>query len=101
MKSVRVSHHQLSLRAGQAVKEGNAQRVQAAAQNSDACSRGKQQVLGIVKLIINNLRGTIFKCIAKLFTKLVGLIVPIPQQVYILEAMHSNFFPMHPQIKNY
>ena len=45
------------------------------------------QVLGIVKLIINNLRGTIFKCIAKLFTKLVGLIVPIPQQVYILEAM--------------
>ena len=45
------------------------------------------QVLGIIKLIINNLRGTIFKCIAKLFTKLVGLIVPIPQQVYILEAM--------------
>ena len=45
------------------------------------------QVLGIVKLIINNLRGTIFKCITKLFTKLVGLIVPIPQQVYILEAM--------------
>jgi hypothetical protein len=45
------------------------------------------QVLGIVKLIINNLRGTIFKCITKLFTKLVGLVVPIPQQVYILEAM--------------
>ena len=45
------------------------------------------QVLGIIKLIINNLRGTIFKCITKLFTKLVGLIVPIPQQVYILEAM--------------
>ena len=45
------------------------------------------QVLGIVKLIINNLRGSIFKCITKLFTKLVGLIVPIPQQVYILEAM--------------
>jgi hypothetical protein len=45
------------------------------------------QVLGIVKLIINNLRATIFKCITKLFTKLVGLIVPIPQQVFILEAM--------------
>ena len=45
------------------------------------------QVLGIVKLIINNLRGTIFKYIAKLFTKLVGLLVPIPQQVIFLEAM--------------
>ena len=45
------------------------------------------QVLGIVKLIINNLRGTIFKCIASLFRKLVGLVVPPPQQTIVLEAM--------------
>ena len=45
------------------------------------------QVLGIVKLIINNLRGTIFKSIASLFRKLVGLVVPPPQQTIVLEAM--------------
>jgi hypothetical protein len=45
------------------------------------------QVLGIVKLIINNLRGTIFKCIVTLFRKFVGIFVPPPDQVHFLEAM--------------
>ena len=48
------------------------------------------QVLGIVKLIINNLRGSIFKCIGWLFRKLVGLIVPIPQQTIALEVMKKT-----------
>ena len=48
------------------------------------CAR---QIGGIVKLIINNLRNTIFKCIVWAFRKLVGLVIPLPQQTIILEAM--------------
>ena len=46
-----------------------------------------RQIGGIIKLIINNLRDTIFKCIAWAFTKLVGLIIPPPQQTIVLEIM--------------
>jgi len=48
------------------------------------CAR---QIGGIIKLIINNLRNTIFKCIVWAFRKLVGLVIPLPQQTIILEAM--------------
>jgi len=48
------------------------------------CAR---QIGGIIKLIINNLRNTIFKCIAWAFRKLVGLVVPPPQQTIVLETM--------------
>ena len=48
------------------------------------CAR---QIGGIVKLIINNLRNTIFKCITWAFRKLVALRVPLSQQKIILEAM--------------
>lgn len=46
-----------------------------------------RSILGIVKLIINNLRNTIFKCITWAFRKLVGLVVPQPQQKIVLESM--------------
>ena len=46
-----------------------------------------RSILGIVKLIINNLRNTIMKCITWAFRKLVGLIIPQPQQKIVLEAM--------------
>ena len=45
------------------------------------------QIGGIIKLIINNLRNTIFKCIAWAFRKFVGLIVPPSQQTIVLETM--------------
>jgi hypothetical protein len=48
------------------------------------CAR---QIGGIVKLIINNLRNTIFKCIVWAFRRLVGLRISLPQQTIILEAM--------------
>ena len=48
------------------------------------CAR---QIGGIIKLIINNLRNTIFKCITWAFRKLVALKVPLSQQKIILEAM--------------
>ena len=48
------------------------------------CAR---QIGGIVKLIINNLRNTIFKCITWAFRKLVGLVVPPPQQTVVLEVL--------------
>jgi hypothetical protein len=48
------------------------------------CAR---QIGGIVKLIINTLRNTIFKCIVWAFRKLVALVVPPPQQTIVLEAM--------------
>ena len=53
-------------------------------QSISNCAR---QIGGIIKLIINNLRNTIFKCIAWAFRKLVGLIVPPPQQTIVLEVM--------------
>lgn len=46
-----------------------------------------RSISGVVKLIINNLRSTIFKCIVWAFRKLVGFVIPIPQQTIILEAM--------------
>ena len=48
------------------------------------CAR---QIGGVVKLIINNLRNTIFKCITWAFRKLVGLVVPPPQQTVVLEVL--------------
>jgi hypothetical protein len=48
------------------------------------CAR---QIGGIVKLIINNLRDTIFKCISWAFRKLIGLVVPLPQQKIIMEQL--------------
>jgi hypothetical protein len=51
------------------------------------CAR---QIGGIVKLIINNLRNTIFKCIVWAFRKLVGLVVPPPQQTIVLEVMKKT-----------
>jgi len=48
------------------------------------CAR---QIGGIVKLIINNLRNTIFKCITWAFRKLVGLKFPPSQQTVILEVL--------------
>lgn len=48
------------------------------------CAR---QIGGIIKLIINNLRNTIFKCISWAFRKLVGLVIPQPQQKVVLEVM--------------
>jgi hypothetical protein len=53
-------------------------------QSISNCAR---QIGGIVKLIINNLRDTIFKCITWAFRKLVGLIVPPPQQTVVLEVL--------------
>ena len=47
------------------------------------CAR---QIGGIIKLIINNLRNTIFKCIGWAFRKLVGP-QPYPQQKIVLEVM--------------
>ena len=49
-----------------------------------SCAR---QIGGIVKLIINNLRGTIMKCIGWLFRKFVRLVIPQPQQKVVLEVM--------------
>jgi hypothetical protein len=46
-----------------------------------------RSILGIVKLIINNLRNTIFKCITWAFRKLVGLVIPQQQQKIVLESM--------------
>jgi hypothetical protein len=46
-----------------------------------------RSIVGVIKLIINTLRNTIFKCITWAFRKLVGLIVPAPQQTIVLEAM--------------
>jgi hypothetical protein len=48
------------------------------------CAR---QIGGIIKLIINNLRNTIFKCITWAFRKLVGLVIPPPQQTIVLEVL--------------
>lgn len=48
------------------------------------CAR---KIVGIVKLIINNLRNTIIKCIIWAFRKLVALVVPPPQQTIVLETM--------------
>jgi hypothetical protein len=45
-----------------------------------------RSITGVVKLIINNLRNTIFKCISWAFRKLVGKLPP-PLQTISLEAM--------------
>jgi hypothetical protein len=54
---------------------------------SNIIRNAARSITGVVKLIINNLRNTIFKCISWAFRKLVGLIVPPPQQTIVLEAM--------------
>lgn len=48
------------------------------------CAR---QIGGIVKLIINNLRNTIFKCISWAFRKIVGEFMPSPQVKLIMEQL--------------
>ena len=48
------------------------------------CAR---QIGGIVKLIINNLRDTIFKCISWAFRKLVGLFKSPPEVKFIMEQL--------------
>ena len=45
-----------------------------------------RSITGVVKLIINNLRNTIFKCISWAFRKLIGKLPPPFQTIY-LEAM--------------
>jgi len=44
------------------------------------------KILDIMILIINNLRGTLFKCISWLFRKIVAIKIPKPQQKKIIEA---------------
>jgi hypothetical protein len=41
---------------------------------------------GIIRLIVNSIRGAITKCIIKLFKKFIGLFVPPPQQTIIAET---------------
>jgi len=48
------------------------------------CAR---QIGGIIKLIINNLRNTIFKCISWAFRKLVGLFKSPPEVKFIMEQL--------------
>ena len=48
------------------------------------CAR---QIGGIVKLIINNLRDTIFKCISWAFRKLVGLFLSPPEVKFLMEQL--------------
>lgn len=43
-------------------------------------------ITGTIKFIINNFRSTIMKFVGDLFTKFIGLIVPLPQQTPISEA---------------
>jgi hypothetical protein len=44
------------------------------------------RILGIIKFIINNMRNGILGLIGKLFSQLIGLIVPLPQQPPIASA---------------
>ena len=44
---------------------------------------------GIVRLIINSIRGALLKCIIKLFKKFIGIIVPPPQQAIAAQATKS------------
>lgn len=46
-----------------------------------------RRIGGVIKLIINNFRSTIFKCITWAFRKLVSVIIPLPQQTIVLETM--------------
>lgn len=43
-------------------------------------------ITGAIKFLINNMRNIIMKMIGRLFTKFVGLVVPIPQQPITAEA---------------
>lgn len=45
-----------------------------------------QQIVGIIKFIINNMRNGIIGLVTKLFGKFIGLIVPLPQQPPIASA---------------
>jgi hypothetical protein len=47
---------------------------------ANSISQCANQIIGIVKLIINSLRDTIFKCLGWLFRQIVALFVPIPEQ---------------------
>ena len=48
------------------------------------CAR---QIGGIIKLIINNLRNAIFKCISWAFRKLVGLFLSPPEVKFLMEQL--------------
>jgi hypothetical protein len=41
---------------------------------------------GIIRLIINSIRGSLIKCIIYLFKKFIGIVVPSPQQTIISQA---------------
>ena len=45
-----------------------------------------RSVVGIIRLIINNIRNGIIKCIISQFKKLIGLIIPPPQQTIVAQA---------------
>jgi hypothetical protein len=44
---------------------------------------------GIIRLIVNSIRGSLLKCIIKLFKKFIGIIVPPPQQAIAAQATKS------------
>lgn len=46
-----------------------------------------RRIGGVIKLILNNFRSTIFKCITWAFRQLVSVVVPLPQQTIVLETM--------------
>jgi hypothetical protein len=44
---------------------------------------------GIIRLIINSIRGALLKCIISLFKKFIGIVVPCPQQAIAAQATKS------------
>jgi hypothetical protein len=48
--------------------------------------RTSNLIFGTVKFIINNFRGAIIKLIGELFSKFIGLVIPLPQQTPVGEA---------------
>ena len=48
-----------------------------------------RSIVGIIRLIINSIRGALLKCIIKLFKNFIGVIVPPPQQTIAAQATKS------------
>ena len=44
---------------------------------------------GIIRLVINSIRGALLKCIIKLFKNFIGIIVPPPQQTIIAQTVKN------------
>jgi hypothetical protein len=44
---------------------------------------------GIIRLIVNSIRGSLLKCIISLFKKFIGIVVPCPQQAIAAQATKS------------